>query len=516
MAPPVILKVIVTNRAAARAKYGAGGWRQIRAAVTALVKADAARGITTRLIALDSAADARKVGAAPISAVADVAGTKALIDQIFTAWDPAYLMLLGGPELVCLVNLQNPLWTGDPQDDPDQFIPSDLPYACPAPLTFAASAYRGPTRVVSRMPDLTGVHDCGALLTQLDLAANARTMIRLSPEPVFAVSAKVWQVSTRKSIAGLPDVSGVVNTSPAEGPSWTKNQFAPRLHFVNCHGAEFDPDWYGQATPSNWNLPTALAAKNIPGLAGQVVAAECCYGSAHWPPSAAGGQAGLAMTYLINGAAGVFAATTVAYGPASTNNYADVMCRLFGEEVLNGASLGRAVLAARQRYVAGQPFMDPTDVKTLAQFQLLGDPSAVPFQTPDGGSPPAGRRRRSVVDPPKASAATLARRVTLTAVGTALDQTTLASTPEALPQAAIDRETLAGLVGRELPSDLAIRSFGTERTERAERAVGGVPAERSPRVHVAFVPAGRQRPPSLVLVREQPGADPEVRVVVRR
>ena len=162
--------------------------------------------------------------------------------------------------------------------------------------------------------------------------------------------------------------------------------------------------------------------------------------------------------------------------------------------------------------MAGQPFMDPTDVKTLAQFQLLGDPSAVPFQAPDGG-PPVGRRRRSVVDPPKASAATLARRDTLRAVGTALDQTTLASTPEALPQAAIDRETLAGLVGRELPSDLAIRSFGTE---RAERAVGGVPAERLPRVHVAFVPAGRQRPPSLVLVREQPGADPEVRVVVRR
>ncbi|WP_432874906.1 hypothetical protein ACQPYH_23060 [Kribbella sp. CA-245084] len=139
--------MILTNRAAARTKYGAGRWRQIRLAVTALATADAARGITTRLVALDAAADARNVGAAPISAVADVAGTKAFIDQIFTAWDPAYLMLLGGPELVCLVNLQNPLWTGDPQDDPDQFIPSDLPYACPTHVFVELADVKSPGQV---------------------------------------------------------------------------------------------------------------------------------------------------------------------------------------------------------------------------------------------------------------------------------------------------------------------------------------------------------------------------------
>ena len=66
------------------------------------------------------------------------------------------------------------------------------------------------------------------------------------------------------------------------------------------------------------------------------------------------------MTYLAQGAAGVFGASTVAYGPATSNNYADVMCRLFVEEVLGGASLGRAALSARQRFVQSQSFLDPS------------------------------------------------------------------------------------------------------------------------------------------------------------
>ena len=515
MPKPVVLKVVVTNRTAARAKYGAAGWRRIRQAITALVEADAARGITTRFMALDSAAHAGKVGATAVAGANDVADTKHFVDQIFTTWDPAYLMLVGGPDLVGLVNLNNPLWTGDPNDDPDPFVPSDLPYACANPLSFAASDYRGPTRAVGRMPDLTGDDDPHALLVQLHHAASGMSMVRLSPEPVFAVSAKVWEISTLKSMAALPDVSGVVNTSPAEGPAWTKTQLAPQLHFVNCHGGEFDPDWYGQVKPNNWTLPTAIAAKNLPGMVapGLVVATECCYGAAHWPPSAANGQAGVAMTYLMNGASGVFGATTVAYGPATANNYADVLCRMFGEEVLGGASLGRAALVARQRFIQSQPFLDPTDVKTLAQFNLLGDPSVVTFISPTTGSrsgPRSAVRRRTGVAPPNASSSTLARRLTMNAIGAALDQTTLSCTPNARPRAEITHSALAALIGREVPPATTIRTFG------ADRAGGSVAASTAPRAHVAFLPAIGRQAPTLVVVREQPAGDPEVRVVVRR
>src|SRR5204863_2365543 len=102
-----------------------------------------------------------------------------------------------------------------------------------------------------------------------------------------------------------------------------------------------------------------------------VVAAECCYGASHWAPSATHGQPSVAMTYLLNGAVGVFGSSTVAYGPATTNNYADILCQRFVSEVLSGASLGRAVLAAQQYFVQSQGFLDPTDLKTLAQFTLF-------------------------------------------------------------------------------------------------------------------------------------------------
>ena len=49
-------KLIVTNRAALRAKYGARGLARLTAAINTLIAADRKRGLMTRLIALDSAA----------------------------------------------------------------------------------------------------------------------------------------------------------------------------------------------------------------------------------------------------------------------------------------------------------------------------------------------------------------------------------------------------------------------------------------------------------------------------
>ena len=46
-------KIIVSNRAALTAKYGSAGVQKIKQAVTALIAADAKRGIKSRLVYLD-------------------------------------------------------------------------------------------------------------------------------------------------------------------------------------------------------------------------------------------------------------------------------------------------------------------------------------------------------------------------------------------------------------------------------------------------------------------------------
>ncbi|MGH7233175.1 MAG: hypothetical protein ACREJU_17720 [Nitrospiraceae bacterium] len=76
----------------------------------------------------------------------------------------------------------------------------------------------------------------------------------------------------------------------------------------------------------------------------------------------------------------IFRQLTIAYGPSEGNRAADLICQFFLQEVLNGASLGLAALVARQRFIQSATMLDPTDVKTLAQFNLLGDPSIHPVQ----------------------------------------------------------------------------------------------------------------------------------------
>ena len=110
-----------------------------------------------------------------------------------------------------------------------------------------------------------------------------------------------------------------------------------------------------------------------------MVAAECCYGAELYDPAVADGHAGICNTYLAEGAYGFFGSSTIAYGPPEGNGQADLICQYFLERVLPGASLGRAALEARQRFVrAGTRCSIRSDLKTLAQFSLLGDPSIHP------------------------------------------------------------------------------------------------------------------------------------------
>jgi hypothetical protein len=498
-----VLKVIVTHRTAARAKYGAAGWSTIRRAVSTLIAADKSRGVTTRLLAVDAAADAKTVGATTVNGVADGQATKAFIDRIYSTWHPAYLLILGGPELLTAVNLANPLWDGTPNGDPDQFIASDLPYACSASFSASITAYQGPSRAVGRNPDLMGAADPSVLVGQLMSAARAKTASFAATTAVFALSTKTWQRSTQLSISKLPGVNGPIRTSPSDGPNWTKADLSPTLHFVNCHGGEFDPRWYGEARAGQQALPVSIDASLLGGLIanGTVVSAECCYSAAHWPPSAAGGQSSVALSYLQHGAAGVFGSATTAYGPASGNQYADVISRLFLEELLGGASLGRAALSARQRYIQSESFLDPTNLTTLAQFTLLGDPSAHPLAV----AAPHARTAKPTTAVP---AGVAGRRAVLEALGDALGQSTTTCSDTPRGRSGISRTRLAQLIGAQLPAQVSIRTFDSS---TGARSLIDAPL---PVAHIAFVPQGNRR--SLIVVRMVSGSEPEVRTVVPR
>src|SRR5262249_31119514 len=112
-------KVVVTSQAAMAKKYGSG-WSRVKQAVGRLVKADAKRGVVSRLVALDDAA----LGAHRARA-GDPASYKAALDHVFAQEQrPDYVLILGGPDVVPHQSLKNPI------EDDDADVPSDLPYAC--------------------------------------------------------------------------------------------------------------------------------------------------------------------------------------------------------------------------------------------------------------------------------------------------------------------------------------------------------------------------------------------------
>ena len=177
---------------------------------------------------------------------------------------------------------------------------------------------------------------------------------------------------------------------PAASPL-APTDLARLLHFVNLHGATADTRWLGDP-----GFAVVLDVDDVAAhvAAGTVAVSEACFGGELFDPALTGGAPPFPVAYLGAGAYAVVGATSISYGGRLAPDAADVLCRYVVEELLTGASLGRAVLQARQRYVRDQPVMTPVDLKTLAQFTLFGDPSIHPVTAPATGT--RAMRRRSL------------------------------------------------------------------------------------------------------------------------
>jgi hypothetical protein len=94
------------------------------------------------------------------------------------------------------------------------------------------------------------------------------------------------------------------------------------------------------------------------------------------------------------------------------------MVQYFLTSMLDGASLGRAFLQARQQFVLSERLDDKMNLKTLGQFILLGDPSVHPC----AGDEQDERALRLAADPVVARAN---RRLELIALGRAAGDSSL-------------------------------------------------------------------------------------------
>lgn len=387
--PVHVGKAIVTDFAALRSKYGSR-LGEVRAAIAGLVEADAARGLASVVFDLSDARQMGRLCVDPVDGPGDRRRAKEAVDAIDRFHEPTYILLLGAPDVVPMQLLRNPLSVAlvGPGGDDDGMLPSDLPYACEAPYGLSIERFAGPARVVGRLPDMPGARDPGFLLRVLRHATRAKPAPQEAYRRWFALSTQSWLRPSREVLEG---VFGSVERRdlhlvPGPGRPWRREVLAPRMHFVNCHGGAFDASFDGEYEALVLPTVTALEAGELGGKVprGAILVAECCYGGHLYDPldprASPLGQRGIALEYLGQGAHGVFASTTTAYGGTVRCENADVLCMRFMQRVLAGASLGRAALEARQDLMDHHHGVDPTLFKTLAQFTLLGDPSIHPVR----------------------------------------------------------------------------------------------------------------------------------------
>jgi hypothetical protein len=377
-------KVILTNLEALKAKYGTAGVAKIRSAVDTLVASDMQRGLVSVLIALDDAAAMKRLASSRVTDPKNPKQNKVAIDGIYKALAPDYLLILGAIDVIPHQDLQNPMYDPSPDGDPDKIAFGDIPYACEASYSQQPQDFFGPTRVVGRLPDVTGGKDPAYLVGLLETAASSKSRAASHYHACFGITAQIWEKSTALSLTHTFGASSDLKDVPPDNSNWPVQSLGRAAHFINCHGASVSSQFYGQPSSGQHQYPVALDAAYIDGKIseGTVGAAECCYGGELYDPALLKGQQGICNTYLSNKAYGFFASTTIAYGPADSNAQADLICQYFLESILRGASLGRATLEARQNFVRAASTPDPSDIKTLAQFNLYGDPSITPVEVP--------------------------------------------------------------------------------------------------------------------------------------
>lgn len=378
-------KIIVTNVAALKTKYGTSGWSKIDQRIKALIAADDRRGVNARLIDVSNKQHMSRCGAEKlpppdsdnqIKSAIDKQ-TKDTIDKIVQTYEPHYLLLLGSTDVIPHQNLINPLF--DHKGDVDEFVPSDLPYACEHSYSSDIEDFLKIERVVGRLPDVTAANDPAGLTSLLKIAEAAKPRERSAFETYLGISCADWKDSTSDTLRDIFKSQAELNCAPTAGPDWRDAQMASRFHYLNCHGKDDAANIFGQL---NESFSVALKSNLVTGKIsdGTIVVSECCYGAKLFQPSIPG-LLPLCNSYLQSSAHGFLGSTNTAYGPSAGTGYADLVCRYFAKSVLNGASLGRALLEARHEFIQQSSTLNAFDLKTLAQFTLLGDPALHPVVT---------------------------------------------------------------------------------------------------------------------------------------
>lgn len=389
------IKLSVTHQGKLLKKYGQQGYDAIARAIASWIQKDSVRGITTIHLELDDAQALAQYGVQPVTGTVTPKKVKAAVDALFQSLSPDYLVLLGSGEIIPFFDVPNPSYNPlDAQGDRDATVPTDNPYACSRPFNVSRrDTYLIPDRAVGRIPDLPGQSDPTWLTDYLtSVEAWKLASAQDYAEDLF-LCCDAWKGSGDRCVQFLSRATTRLLISPPtdDTSGGLRKRHKTRLHMIKCHGAPLDASFYGQKAD---HYPPVLKSSSIKKrtVQGTVVGAMCCYGASLFDPNDVAaiqpGEPPIPSVYLKQGAWGFGGSTTIAWVGVDAMLCADWVIASFLRGVMQGASLGRALLDGKQdlvRWINQQGRTpDIAEEKTLLQFLLLGDPGvhAVPEVLP--------------------------------------------------------------------------------------------------------------------------------------
>lgn len=375
---------------------------------------DRTRNIQTEVIYLDT--DPR-LGEKRVTDPAWPEGFKKAVDEAYNQLHPAYLLILGGSDIVPFIPLRDPCMPysmqGSSLDAANlDTIPSDLPYACDQacdiadPDTYRVTAFLNPTRAVSRCPDVNGDASMGiqVLLRTLDYIMQLVPHTAAHYRTPWAVCTPVRQTPIARILEMMYGYLGTPtsNVCAPHPDLWDMVQYHSTVHLHIVHGDKQTNLLYGEDPDAPDPYPTAIHSDWVDGnvTPGTVVLELACYGGQLYDPrQGISNRSPLVNMYLSSGAACMTASTVPTFSDPDGVLLGDYLLAKFFE-FLNGRTVGEAFLMTR-KWLMGSDYPNRLcneDLHMYAAFQLYGDVSATPisnapFYAPieDDRNPDSGR-----------------------------------------------------------------------------------------------------------------------------
>ena len=279
---------------------------------------------------------------------------------------PKYLFILGNEDVIDVARWENQARDGD------AMVESDLCYSTldlNTPWNGQGYNFDEVMRV-GRLPSFQGETFTSYSRYFENAQKYIGTMAGVNP---YGLSALVWEAESNDEYKEISDE--VVDVSPEV----TKNDVRERIEedvnllFFNLHGSNDTRFWYGQ---EGRNYPEAFAPKVLEDRARPYfIGVEACYGARY-----IGGldeTQSILMMALQNKCLAFLGSSKIAFGTCEPKgSCADIVIGDYIKYLAKGYSAGNAHVEGLKRLCACRDDMDDSDIKTLAEFALYGDPSA--------------------------------------------------------------------------------------------------------------------------------------------